>query len=139
MSGKGFPGTPQTDSSLSPQLPATQACLSPETLVTSCLRIFWGFLSQQQSSVYDLQTLCNVGTSGFSLAGTHSDRALECLIALTPDRPTSSAQSWSPKSNVLWMNATPSPPASSLLLLITPVLPSAAREGRLLPVFKSEG
>lgn len=37
---RGLPGNPQTDSSLSPQLPVTQACFSPETLVTSCLRIF---------------------------------------------------------------------------------------------------
>lgn len=56
---EGLPGNPQTDSSLSPQFPVTQACFSLETLVTSCLRIFWGFFSQQQSSVYDLQTLCS--------------------------------------------------------------------------------
>lgn len=40
-SERGLPGNPQT-APLSPQLPVTQACFSPETLVTSCLRIFWG-------------------------------------------------------------------------------------------------
>lgn len=40
-SERGLPGNPQT-APLCPQLPGTRACFSPETLVTSCLRIFWG-------------------------------------------------------------------------------------------------
>lgn len=45
LSERGLPGNPQTDFTLPPdfKLPVTQACFSPETLVTSCLRIFWGF------------------------------------------------------------------------------------------------
>ena len=95
----GFPGTPRQIPHSPPSSPWLRRVFLPKHLLHPVCAYFGGFDPSSKVVFMICKHFATSGPLGSpSRARIHS---LECLIALTPDRTTNSARSWSPKPHVL--------------------------------------